>query len=469
MFVVPMHKHKDTIIAKGKVFNTEFKHKTDVYLYADFMNKRYFDIFKMFTGVDVVIMEEVAQTNTDYIRLIAMLKRHLKFKVLASGDNVQCDPPLEKGQVYVDLFNNKHFRELTGCNEVHLQYNPEFARYPADLRDVIDKFLETHEFPIFPISEELTRMHLTCTVKKVRELCSICSDKFSKGKTRIQREEFYYCESMPLIGVQNNNKLQGGVYDENTKLILKNYQVYNREQYEILTLDTVNETFYIMNMRTREIYQNVQIDSVYNMMMPFYAMTIDASQSSQIDMPFTIHELDNKRFSIELANVAMSRSTKLEYIHRASDYQPTDRLQHTKRITQVQLFPLNDNTSNKYSRTIIYEIWIKGELAYAGHTYLTPEKRLEKHLQDSKRNPSTPLHKVLATVNHKTDVEIRQVKQYCLQNKAQAEHVEMKYIQEKLSEGHGLLNVQQETSEQVKQKELEVSKNDMRIQADTLK
>ena len=110
LFTVPMHKHKDTIIAKGKVFNTEFKHKTDVYLYADFMNKIYFVIFKMFTGVDVVIMEEVAQTNTDYILLITMLKRHLKFTVLASGDNNQCDSVLEKGQVYVDIFNNKYFR-----------------------------------------------------------------------------------------------------------------------------------------------------------------------------------------------------------------------------------------------------------------------------------------------------------------------------------------------------------------------
>ena len=469
LFTVPMHKHKDTIINKGQVFNTEFKHKVDVYLYADFMNKRYFDICKMFMGVDVVIMEEVAQTNTDYIRLIATLKRHLKFTVLASGDNIQCDPPLEKGQVYVDVFTNKYFRELTGYNEVHLQYNPEFGRYPEDLRDVISTFLETHEFPEFPIANELTMMHLTCTVKKVRELCSICSDKFSQDKIRIKHEEFYYCEGMPLIGVQNNNKLQGGEYDENTTLIPKSYQVYNREQYEILTVDTVNETFYIMNKRTRKIYQNVQLDSVYNMMMPFFAMTIDASQSSQIDMPFTLHELDNPRFSIELANVAMSRSTRLEYIHRVDACQPIGRLQRTKRVTQVRLFPLNDNTNNKYSDTKIYEIWIKGELASVGHTYLTVEQRLEKHLQESKRNPSTPLHKVLATVNHKTDVEIRQVKRYCLQNIAQAEDLEMKCLNEKLNEGHELLNVQQETSEQVKRKEIEVSKNDMRMQAETLK
>ena len=165
----------------------------------------------------------------------------------------------------------------------------------------------------------------------------------------------------------------------------------------------------------------------------------------------------------------MSRSTRFEYIHTADTYQPFGKLQHTQRITQVRLFPLNCNTNNTYSDSKVYETWIKHELAYVGHTYLTVQQRLDKHLQDSKRNPSTPLHKVLATVNHKTDVEIRQVKRYCLQNKAQAEDLEMKYIHEKLNEGHALLNVQQETSEQVKQKEIEVSKNDMRMQADTLK
>jgi hypothetical protein len=83
---------------------------------------------------------------------------------------------------------------------------------------------------------------------------------------------------------------------------------------------------------------------------------------------------------------------------------------------------------------------------------LTVDQRLEKHLQESRRNPNTPLHKVLATVNHKTDVKIKQLKQYCLQNRAQAANLDIKYLQEKLSEGHVLLNVQQETSEQVKRK-----------------
>ncbi len=247
LFLLSMHKHKDTVIAKGKMFNTEFKHKQDIYLYADIVNKKYFELVKMFMKVDVVILEEIAQTNTDYIRTIAMLQRQCKFNVIASGDDMQCDPPLEKYQVYVNLIENKYFREVTGNNEINIQYNPKFGRYPEDLADVISEFHKTFKFPEFPIADELTMMHLTCTNAKARELCSICSDHFSQGKTRIQHNDFYYCEGMSLVGVQNNGQLKGGVYDEDTRFIPKNYQVHNRQEYNIATLDDVNQTFTLYN------------------------------------------------------------------------------------------------------------------------------------------------------------------------------------------------------------------------------
>lgn len=56
------------------------------------------------------------------------------------------------------------------------------------------------------------------------------------------------------------------------------YQVRHRDQSEILIVDTVNETFYIMQNRTRNLYHNVQLESVYSMIVPSYAVTIDASQ-----------------------------------------------------------------------------------------------------------------------------------------------------------------------------------------------
>ena len=469
VFLLPMHKHKDTVINKGKVFNVDFKHKEDIYLYADIVNKRSFDLLKMFMKVHTVILEEIAQTNTDYIRTVAMLQRKCGFHVLASGDNMQCDPPLEKYQVYVNLFDNKYFRQITGNNEINLQYNPEFGRYPEDLSNVISEFHRTFVFPDFPVATKLTMMHLTCTNKKAREMCSVCSDHFSQGKTRIKHHEFYYFEGMPLIGVQNNGQLKGGVYNEDAKFVPKKYQVHNREEYEIVDLDNVNNTFSLYNKRSCVVFENVELNSIYNMMMPFYATTIDASQSSQVDMPFTIHELDNKRFSIELANVAISRSTKLEYIFRASSYQPEHALRHTKRNISVTCYALNDHTNNKYSCTIIYEIWINGELRYVGHTYLTIEERLNAHKQDSKRNPRDPFHKHLATVNHSTDVKIKEIKRYCLENKAQAEALEMQYLNEKIGEGHKLLNVKQETTEDKKKHEIEASSNDMRIQANILK
>ena len=368
VFLLPMHKHKDTVINKGKMFNVDFKHKEDIYLYADIVNKRSFDLRKMFTKVHTVILEEIAQTNTDYIRTVAMLQRKCGFHVLASGDDMQCDPPLEKSQVYVNLFDNKYFRQITGHNEINLQYNPEFGRYPEDLSNVISKFHRTFVFPEFPVATEFTMMHLTCTNKKSREMCSDCSEHFSQGKTRIKHHEFYYFAGMPLVGVQNNGQLKGGVYNEDTEFVPKNYQVHNREEYKIVDLDNVNNTFSLYKKSSGVVFENVELNSIYNMMMPFYAMTIDASQSSQVDMPFTIHELDNKRFSIELANVAMSISTSLQYIFRATDYHPEQTLKHTKRYHQVRCFPRNDNTNNNYSRTIIYGIWVDGVLnIYRSH------------------------------------------------------------------------------------------------------
>lgn len=95
VFLLPMHKHKDTVIEKGKRFNVVFKHKEDIFLYADIVNRKYFELVKMFMKVHVVILEEVAQTNTYFIRTVAMLQRACLFNVIASGDDMQCDPPLE--------------------------------------------------------------------------------------------------------------------------------------------------------------------------------------------------------------------------------------------------------------------------------------------------------------------------------------------------------------------------------------
>ena len=313
-----------------------------------------------------------------------MLKRRCGFNVLASGDDVQCDPPLDKYQVYVDLFNNKYFRQITGNKNINIQYNPEFARYPKSLLNVISEFRQTLVFPKFPIAHELTKMHLTCANTRARELCVQCNKEFSENTLNIKHHNFHYYVGMPLVGVQYNGYLKCARFqNETNEKNAENYQVHNKEEYEIVTLDVVYNTFRLLNKRTKAMLENVEINSVYNMMMPFFAMTIDASQSSQIDMPFTIHELDNPRFNVVLATFAMSRSTELEYIHRATDYHPTHILEHTKRTTQVIIFPQSDNTNNSYKKTIVYEIWVNGQLAYVGHTYLTVKERLQRHFQDS--------------------------------------------------------------------------------------
>ena len=83
-----------------------------------------------------------------------MLQQKCRFNVLASGDCLHCDPPLEKCQVYVSLFD-EYFRQMTGNNEINIQYHPEFGRYPGDLTNVISEFHKTFKLPDFPVADEL--------------------------------------------------------------------------------------------------------------------------------------------------------------------------------------------------------------------------------------------------------------------------------------------------------------------------
>ena len=63
-------------------------------------------------------------------------------------------------------------------------------------------------------------------------------------------------------------------------LLPKGCQVHNRAEYEIVTLDDGNNTFSLYNKGNSTLLEYVEINSVYNMMMPFFAMTIDASHST---------------------------------------------------------------------------------------------------------------------------------------------------------------------------------------------
>ena len=98
-----------------------------------------------------------------------------------------------------------------------------------------------------------------------------------------------YCVGMPLIGLQNNDQLVGEV-DDTTKT----YKAKNKTEYVILDLDVDMKTFHTMNKSTGEVYENVELNNVSNITMPFFAQTIDSAQSGQVNEPFTIHECHSR-------------------------------------------------------------------------------------------------------------------------------------------------------------------------------
>jgi len=76
---------------------------------------------------------------------------------------------------------------------------------------------------------------------------------------------------------------------------------------------------------------------------------------------------------------------------------------------------------------------------------------------------------MLATVNHQTDVTIDSLGVYNLQNKAQAEEIEMQHVDEAINDGFDLYNVRRNSNAERREKEIESSTIDMRIEANALK
>ena len=98
----------------------------------------------------------------------------------------------------------------------------------------------------------------------------------------------------PLIGKVNNSKLG----------------IINNERYIIKKVDIQTKELTITNDRNEIVINAENFQYLFRI---GYAFTTHSSQGMSIDKPYTIHEFN--RMSKKLKYVALSRSTKYEYIN----------------------------------------------------------------------------------------------------------------------------------------------------------
>jgi ATP-dependent exoDNAse (exonuclease V) alpha subunit len=127
--------------------------------------------------------------------------------------------------------------------------------------------------------------------------------KKAKTKNCIKLEKLPYDENSQDVTLVNKTPLIGKV--NNSKL-----GIINNERYIIKKVDIQTKELTIKN-DTNEIV--IGADEFQKLFRIGYDFTTHSSQGMSIDEPYTIHEFN--RMSKKLKYVALSRSTKHEYIN----------------------------------------------------------------------------------------------------------------------------------------------------------
>ena len=127
--------------------------------------------------------------------------------------------------------------------------------------------------------------------------------KKAKTKNYIELQKLPYDENSQDVKLVNKTPLIGKV--NNSKL-----GIINNERYAISKVDINSRHITIKNDRNEFV---IGADEFQKLFRIGYAFTNHSSQGMSIDKPYTIHEFN--RMSKKLKYVALSRSTKHEYIN----------------------------------------------------------------------------------------------------------------------------------------------------------
>jgi ATP-dependent exoDNAse (exonuclease V) alpha subunit len=139
--------------------------------------------------------------------------------------------------------------------------------------------------------------------KEINEKYMIAAWKKAKTKNYIKLEKLPYDDNSQDVTLINKTPIIGKV--NNSKL-----GIINNERYTITKVDINARHITIKNDRNEIVIDANDFQKLFRI---GYAFTTHSSQGMSIDKPYTIHEFN--RMSKKLKYVALSRSTKHEYIN----------------------------------------------------------------------------------------------------------------------------------------------------------
>ena len=255
-------------------------------------------------------------------------------------------------------------------HRVELPYMEESARYDDKTRKLLEDFLNNKclfKHPkTFNPPEKLYKniCWLNDTRRRVTESCCnrFVEDKSSyeinfKYKSRI--EKYKVCIGMPVIATEN----------------MKNYDVYNMMEYTIDNIDKNNKRqlpFHINN-------ETFNYDEFRKNFLSNFCNTVYKFQGGKIDENSNIHHVN--KMDIKELYTALSRTTKLQYIHLNSRYLCNQYSEQKRDIFIIK----NSYFNTDFLKGKIYEITFQfNDKYYVGSTTKPLQERRLNHINDPK-------------------------------------------------------------------------------------
>lgn len=332
-------------------------------------------MIKKLSHQDIIFVDEYIMTPNQFMTLLY----HSKSNIQLFGDSNQLEPV---DDLIYDYSKSNTIKEM--CPEIRmLNYIDGCCRFDNELLNKSQKFLKDNIIPegFKKVNENLYK-NICYTNKKRQEIIKDRCTKFinEKGlkgiklncyfhydnkKKQDRKEEYEFCDEMPIIATQN----------------IEYANIYNSEQY---TIDKIENGIIYINhyfkLKDKKVQFSLSFEKFGLAFLPAFCVTTHKYQGDTIDEPYNIYEVD--KMYKKLFYTAITRATKFKYIH-------IDSVQYTFKNREYPETIIKENDDGgKYKNGKIYEIFMDDKY-YIGKTCTTIEKRFEKH----KGDPKSPIYK----------------------------------------------------------------------------
>ena len=257
-----------------------------------------------------------------------------------------------------------------------LKYIEDSCRYDKQTHEILSKFLIHGKVSYhFDLIDQKYYKNI-CYLNKTRiEVNTKCCDNYAEGKQyeivkfkyNNKAETYKVCIGMPVLATTN----------------IKDKEIFNTMEFTIEDIkdDRTDDRRSIRNFKINDIWFDIKTFS--ESFIPSFCVTVYKYQGADINEPYNIYDV-NKMDKKQLYT-ALSRTTKLEYIHLNNKEVNNKYVNRRQPLLEL----MNAKFNSLYKNGKIYQVTFDDEKIYVGLTCEELETRLSWHLT----NPQSQVYK----------------------------------------------------------------------------